>query len=242
MKSKFTTLAIAGIVLISTAGVAHAQNSAAGIGANANIEVGIKTNISSNSVNARASTSATVKGNATSSAMRNENASDSYTRGNSTSSAARNQHDSSTSSTNGELMSETHRSTVATFVRSLLAVADREGGIGTQVRAVAQSQNNSASTTATAMTKIEGRGSFHTFFAGNDYKNLGVIRSEIATTSANIAKLKTLLSQTTSDADRAELNVQIKALEDEQVKIEAYVKANEDKFSLFGWFNRLFVE
>ncbi len=261
MKSKFTLLAIATIVSVSTVGVAHAHDHAAVINANASIEVGTQAAINNNVsvqastsatvegnttssaiVNAKASTSATIKGNATSSAMKNENASGSSTRGNATSTSARNEHTSSTASVNGKLTAETHRSVVATFVQSLLAVADREGGIGTEVRAVAQSQNDSASTTVSAMTKVDGRGSFHIFLAGSDYKNLGVIRSEIATTTANIAKLKALLSQATSDTDRAELNVQIKALEDEQVKIEAYLKANEGKFSLFGWLNRMFVK
>lgn len=243
MKSKITLLAIATIVSVSTVAVAHAQNPAAGLPSNTNIAADAQANINRNNITAQSSTSAsaTVRGNATSSAMKNKDASSSSNRGNATSTEARNEHASSTAGTNGKLMSETHRSVVATFVQSLLEVADREGGIGTQVRTVAQSQNDSASTTATAMTKVEERGSFHTFISGSDYKNLGVIRREMATTTENIAKLKTLLTQTTSDADRAELNVQIKAIEDEQMKVEAYVKENEDKFSLFGWFNRLFV-
>lgn len=54
--------------------------------------------------------------------------------------------------------------------------------------------------------------SLQTFFFGSDYKNLGVIRSELATTTNNINKLKSLLDQTINDADRAELNTQIQSL------------------------------
>lgn len=240
MKSKFVVLGLAAIIFISMGETAHAQNGAVGVRTNADIEIGVQANTNRNNVNAQASTSANIRSNATSSAAKNTNAS--TTRGNATSTAAKDKQASTAASTKGEITSASHRSVVATFVKSLLAVANREGGIGSQVRIVAQSQNDSASTTATAITKIDGRGSFRTFLTGSDYKNLGVIRSEIATTSANIAKLKVLLSQATSDTARAELNVQIKALEDEQVKIEAYVKANEAKFSLFGWFNRLFVK
>lgn len=138
-------------------------------------------------------------------------------------------------------ISEEHRSVVALFVKSLLSVADREGGIGGDVRTVAQSQNDAASTTATAMAKVEERGSIRTFLFGSDYRNLGVIRSALATTSANISHLKALLGRAENTADSAELTLQIKALESEQAKVSAYVTAHEDAFSLFGWATKLFA-
>src|SRR3989338_8415290 len=55
----------------------------------------------------------------------------------------------------GQLTAEAHRSTVAAFVQSLLNVANREGGIGAQVRVIAQTQSNAASTSAEAITKVE---------------------------------------------------------------------------------------
>jgi hypothetical protein len=139
----------------------------------------------------------------------------------------------------GELTSESHRSAVAVFVQSLLSVADREDGIGPEVREIARAQNDSASTTTIAMSKVENRGSFRTFLFGSDYANLGVMRSQIATTTNNINRLKTLLEQTTNEQDRRELTVQIQALEIEQARISAFIKTNESKFSLFGWFNKL---
>lgn len=142
----------------------------------------------------------------------------------------------------GQLNAEAHRSTVASFVQSLLNVANREGGIGAQVREIAKSQNDSASTTVSAMANVDERGSLRTFFFGSDYKNLGVIRSEMATTSNNIAKLESLLSRTTNTADRVELSAQIQALKTEQAKLDTYVTTHENVFSLFGWFNKLFVK
>lgn len=144
--------------------------------------------------------------------------------------------------TNGQITSLEHRSTVASFVQSLLEVADREGGIGAEVREIAKTQNDSATTTTSAMVKVEDRGSFRTFLLGSDYKNLGVIRSELATTSNNIARLKSILDKTTNTADRVELNTQIQALEANQVKVDAYVNEHEGTFSLFGWFVKLFAK
>ncbi|MDD5068341.1 MAG: hypothetical protein PHS53_02885 [Candidatus Pacebacteria bacterium] len=207
---------------------------AQGLGVKVDTNVGVEAQGSGVS----ASTETEVHGNATSSAAKNED------RGNATSSEAKenNENASSTSNAGGSVTAEAHRSTVATFVKTLLAVADREGGIGAEVRAVAQAQNDSATTTASAMAKVEERGAVRTFLFGSDYKNLGVIRSQIAVTSNNIDRLKKLLDRTTSVEARAELNAQIQVLQDEQVKLDAFVTAHEDTFSVFGWFVKLFQE
>lgn len=169
-------------------------------------------------------------------------------RGNATSTAARNDNATSTNEKNknatstGQLNAAEHRSIVASFVKSLLSVANREGGIGAQVRVVAQSQNDSASTSAEAITKVENRSALKTFLIGSDYKNLGQLRSEMVTTQNNIDQLNNLMANATSDADKAELAAQIKVLEDSQVKVEAFVKTHESSFSLFGWLIKPFVK
>ncbi len=171
----------------------------------------------------------------------------SETRGNATSSEAKNNGNanvnaSTTANTQGKLMSEEHRSVVATFVKSLISASDRVGGIGAEVRVVAMAQNDSASTTANSIAKIENRGSFKTFLIGSDYESIGMIRSAMASTDANIDKLNNLLANTTNLSARAEIAGQIQVLRDEEVKLEAYLEANESKFSLFGWFRKLFVK
>lgn len=138
----------------------------------------------------------------------------------------------------GEMNALVHRSLVASFIQSLNNIADREGGIGDQVRLIARSQGDSASTTLSAMERVEKRGSIMKFLFGADYKNLGVIRSELSITTDNIAQLKLLLSKTTNEITRADLALQIKALELEQVRINAYIAAHEDIFSLFGWVSK----
>ncbi len=135
-------------------------------------------------------------------------------------------------------MSDTHRSAVATFVQSLLKVADREGGIGAQVRVIAQAQNDSEKTTAEAIAKVENRNGFVTFFIGTDYKNIGVLRSEMVTTSNQIDQLKKLVAQVTNSTDKAELQAQIQVLEQEQVKIQTFITTHENRFSLLGWLFR----
>lgn len=138
----------------------------------------------------------------------------------------------------GEINASFHLSSVASFVQSLNKIAEREGGIGDRVRVIARAQNDSLASTTEAMVKVEERGSFRKFLFGPDYKNLGIIRSELASTTNNIAQLTSLLSQTMSNTSRVELTAQIQALKNEQLKMNAYITAHEEMFSLFGWFNK----
>jgi uncharacterized protein YpmS len=140
----------------------------------------------------------------------------------------------------GQINAEQHRSAVANFVQSLLEVADREGGIGQQVRVIAQQQNQSASTTIQAMEKVQTRSKIKTFFFGSDYKNLGTLRSEMVQTRNRLEQLNRLMENVQNEGDKTELQNQIQTLEQEQIKIESFIKAEEGKFSLFGWLVKLF--
>ncbi|MBI2030143.1 hypothetical protein HYT05_00810 [Candidatus Kaiserbacteria bacterium] len=140
-----------------------------------------------------------------------------------------------------ELTPKEHRSKVAEFVKHLLEIADHDrDGLGEEVRVVAQTQNDSASTTAEAIAKVESRNPIMVFLIGSDYKNLGKIRSEVSTTASSITRLKNAASKTTDATVKAELEAEIKVLEDSQVKLESYVEAHESAFSLFGWAMKLF--
>lgn len=150
---------------------------------------------------------------------------------------------SSTKAEDGEdeLTPKEHRSKVAEFVKHLLEIADHDrDGLGEEVRVVAQTQNDSASTTAEAIAKVESRNPIMVFLIGSDYKNLGKIRSEVSTTANSITRLKNAASKTTDATVKAELEAEVKVLEDSQVKLESYVEAHESAFSLFGWAMKLF--
>lgn len=148
---------------------------------------------------------------------------------------------STTSRGKGKDISSEHRSTVAAFVQSLLRVANRDGGIGAEVRAVAQSQNESASTTAEAIAKVESRNRFMSFLFGTDWKNVGTLRSELARADADVDRLEAALAEATDASVKADLQMQITALKAQQEKIETFVEAHEKSFSLLGWFTKLFV-
>jgi hypothetical protein len=140
----------------------------------------------------------------------------------------------------GQDKAESHRSTVATFVQSLLSVAEREGGIGQQVRVIAQQQNDTKDRAADLIYAVENRNKVKTFFLGTSYKNLGELRSQMVQTRNQIEQLKRLAEQAENEVDKAELQSQIQTLEQEQVRINDFIIQNESKFSLFGWAVKLF--
>lgn len=140
----------------------------------------------------------------------------------------------------GLMNTEQHRNTVTNFVQSLNGIADREVVMGQQVRTIAQQQNQSASTAIQAMEKVQTRSKVKTFFFGTDYKNLGTLRSEMVQTRNRLEQLNQLMVNVQNEGDQTELQNQIQVLEQEQVKIESFIKAHEGKFSLFGWLVKMF--
>jgi hypothetical protein len=137
-------------------------------------------------------------------------------------------------------MSEEHRSEVAKAVQALLLVSDRAGGIGEEIKEVAQEQKSAHNDVSDAISRVEKRNGFITFLFGTDYRNLGKLRSALVTSENGIERL-TRAKEKTSDASvRAELDAQISVLQVENGKASAFIEEQEGKMSLFGWLFRLF--
>ena len=133
------------------------------------------------------------------------------------------------------------RSAMATMVLRLNAVANRDFGIGAEVRAIAAEQASSSERAIEAQEKAEARNALVTLLFGADYKNLGRLRSEIATTDNSIRRLTAAMNRSTDATVRTELQSQIDVLETQKEETAEFVTTNESKFSIFGWFVKLFV-
>jgi hypothetical protein len=140
----------------------------------------------------------------------------------------------------GQFNAELHRNTVDTFVQSLSAVADRESGIGQEVEAIANKQNEIKNRASDLINAVENRNKVKTFFIGTSYKNLGELRSQMVDSRNQIEQLKRLAEEAENEGDKTELQTQIQTLEQEQTKINDFITQNESKFSLFGWAVKLF--
>lgn len=137
-------------------------------------------------------------------------------------------------------MSEEHRSEMSKFVNGLLGSSERVGGIGKQVSALAKAQASFSGKVADSIKTVESRNGFKTFLIGSDYKNLGAIRSDIVLTANRLDQLEKELEKVASSTEKADIQKQIDDMKAYQTKLEAFVKANESRFSLFGWAVRLF--
>lgn len=135
---------------------------------------------------------------------------------------------------------ERHRSVVADIVHSLTALADRDGGIGEEVRKVAQEQASSSEHISEAMARIEARSALMTFLFGADFRNIGELRSELATTQNHIEQLTKVKSEAVSADVKVGIDTQISALKKANADASAFVEAHADTFSIFGWFAKLF--
>ncbi len=134
------------------------------------------------------------------------------------------------------------KSAVSIVVKNLLSIAGRDGGIGADVRLVAQEQASTSAQVKADMDELNSESKVKVFLFGPNYKNLGELRSSIVTTQNHIERLKKAEQRTTSTSTKAELAVQIKALEDVASSTDVFIKANESKLSVLGWFVKIFVK
>ncbi|MEI6528418.1 MAG: hypothetical protein WCO10_01965 [bacterium] len=137
-------------------------------------------------------------------------------------------------------VAENHRSEVSKYVQGIVRAAERDGGIGKQVRDIAREQGSTTDRVKNEMDQIEHRSAVKTFLIGTDYKNIGALRSEIVQTRNRIEQMTRLTENLASSTEKADMLKEIQSLDQSQTKLENFIKANENKFSLFGWFVRMF--
>lgn len=131
-----------------------------------------------------------------------------------------------------------HRNTG--IANELNKIADRVDNVGKELREIAKEQNDSEEKVAEAFETVENRSGFKTFFLGTDYKNLGTLRSALVTTDNHINRLTRAKELGINSRTVADLDEQIALLQTEKSEIEDFIKENEERFSLFGWFVKLF--
>ena len=134
------------------------------------------------------------------------------------------------------------RSRVANAVQAMLEVGERNGGIGTQVRTIAQNQNSIQEEVEGALERVQKRSGFVRFFIGPKYKELNTIELQIEKHVQNIEKLKELKVSLYTLQDQNIIEKQIGIMEQARQELEGEAKAERKGFSLFGWLARRFVK
>lgn len=141
--------------------------------------------------------------------------------------------------TKGKSTSEQRRSEVASAVQNMLQVADRESGIGQQVRVIAQNQNQNQVKLEQNVEKIQDRGGFAKFFIGPNYGEIKDAQKTLEQNREQIRQLNQIKNKLSNQGDQQQLAEQIKVLEQANQEIETLITDAQEGFSLFGWLNRL---
>ena len=135
--------------------------------------------------------------------------------------------------------SEQRRSQVATAVQAMLQIADRDGGIGQQVRVIAQNQNQNQEKLEKNVEKIQSRSEIAKFLIGANYGEIKDAQKTLEQNKEQIKQMNQIRTQLSNQGDQQQLAEQIKVLEQTNQEIEALMENSQKGFSLFGWLNKL---
>ncbi|MFA6300721.1 MAG: hypothetical protein WC609_00005 [Candidatus Paceibacterota bacterium] len=127
------------------------------------------------------------------------------------------------------------RSVVANAVQEMLQIADRNGGIGEQVKTIAQAQNQNQEKIEVSLAKAQDKSGFAKFFFGPNYGEILNAEKLLEQNREQIKQLNEIKNQLINKGDEQALAVQIKTLEQANLEIENSLVKEKSGFSLFGW-------
>jgi len=140
---------------------------------------------------------------------------------------------------NNVIAIEQRRSEVANAVQELLQIADRNGGIGQQVRVIAQNQVQNQEELEKSLQQIQNRTKFVKFFVGPNYNEINKAKKILEQNREQINQLNQIKNQISDQNDIQNLNQQIQVLEQINLEIEKFLETSQKGFSLFGWLSKI---
>jgi len=132
------------------------------------------------------------------------------------------------------------RSQVANAVQEMLQVAERNGGIGEQIRTIAQNQNQNQEKIEDSLTKVQKRNTFTRFIVGPNYGEINNTQKILEQNRQHIEQLNQIKDQIIDQVDQQQLLEQIQALEQTNLEVESSLGEAQKGFSLLGWLFKAF--
>ena len=132
------------------------------------------------------------------------------------------------------------RSQVSNAVQEILQVAERNSGIGQQVKTIAQTQTQNQEKLETSLQKVQSRSDFAKFFVGPNYGEINNTKKSLEQNREQIKQLNQVKNQLANQGDKQTLTQQIQTLEQANLEIENSLGTAQKGFSLFGWMFKLF--
>jgi len=123
----------------------------------------------------------------------------------------------------------------------LLLQTRTTGGIGEQVRLIAQKQNQAQTQIQDQINKLESKGKLARFLTGTNYGAIKNLKQQLEQNQLRIEQLEQLQNQLSSQGDITMVQETIQALIEENTSLQELITAEEKTLSLFGWLFKLFV-
>jgi len=130
-------------------------------------------------------------------------------------------------------------SEVATQVQQLLQLRTT-GGIGEQVRTIAQAQNQAQTQIQEQINKLDSKSKLAKLLTGTDYGAVKNLKTQLEQNQLRIQQLTQLQNQLTNQADKTAVQETIQALIQENTSLQDRISVEEQTRGLFGWLFKLF--
>lgn len=132
-------------------------------------------------------------------------------------------------------------SKVAQKVEELLTTKTMQGGIGQQVKVIAQEQKSAQMQIQTALGKVDGRDGILKAIIGPDFGALKNMQKQMEQNQLRIQQLEELQSQLVNQKEIDQVQETIRAIVDQNVALQERIALEEKSFSAFGWLFKLFA-
>lgn len=137
-------------------------------------------------------------------------------------------------------MADQKMSRVAQEVEELLSTQFKQGGIGEQVRIIAQEQHQAQEQIAADLSKLSNRQRWLKRLIGPDYQTLTSLADQISQNEARIQQLSDSQAELTDETELLAIDEAIQALTDQNTLLQEQVAVENDYVSVFGWLVKLF--
>lgn len=132
-------------------------------------------------------------------------------------------------------------SIVAQKVEDLLTTKTLQGGIGQQVKVIAQEQKSAQKEIRSELENVDRRSGLLRAIAGPDFRALKNIQKQMEQNQLRIQRLEELQNQLVNQGDISQVQEAILAMLDQNIALQDRVMLEEKSFSALGWLFKLFA-
>lgn len=129
---------------------------------------------------------------------------------------------------------------VATQVQELIDTVGAKGGIGVQVREIAQEQQKNQEQIKEQYTKLSTQSKFAKLMIGADQEAITALQAKLMENEQLMLKLENLKLQSRVQADLQKIEETIALMKDQNANIRTQVQLEQKYKGVFGWLLQLF--